>query len=154
VVVLRLADTTQYADYPMTTKLAHKALKELRVQMATGGTEVMDLTPADVFNWKAYVSRREEAAQIIGAGVTLFELRFLNTKEPNGPALLQTLGPVWASRRCDFVVHRVDGTCTRLHPESGRESKRRDGYFFVIGSIKFVRRRRTTSGRSGRSNRW
>ena len=63
------------------------------------------------------------AETIIGLGITRWEIRFLKTKEPNGHALLKELGSEWAYRRCDFIAHRVDGTCARIHPDACKEAK-------------------------------
>ena len=83
--------------------------------------EAKDLTHS-AFDWLTYVCRHQDADTIVGVGVVRFELRFLLTQEPNGQKLLGALGP-WAFRRCDFIVHRADGTHVRMHPDRGKEAK-------------------------------
>ena len=64
---------------------------------------------------------------IIGMGVICFEARYLDALEPNRRKM-NLPGPgghdgLLGQRRFDFVVHRVDGTCVRLHPSGRREAK-------------------------------
>ena len=67
------------------------------------------------FDWRGYVCNRkseEQLREMVGAGITRFELRFLslamdtNLKQP----------------RCDFVAHRVDNTCVRFHPSASGDT--------------------------------
>ena len=84
----------------------------------------MDLTVSSRFDWRTYVCRHQDADTVVGFGVIRFELRFLLTREPNGQELLKTgLGHPWAFRRCDFIVHRADGTHVRMHPDRLKEAK-------------------------------
>ena len=107
---------------PFNRKEAHRRLKEYRKELADSGLEVKDLTENIDF-WKPYVLDHPFAEVIIGPGITRWEIRFLKTKEPNGHALLKELGAEWAYRRCDFIAHRVDGTCARIHPDACKEAK-------------------------------
>ena len=66
----------------------------------------VDLSHDERYDWKRYVASRPDVAEVIGAGITKFEFRYLYT-------------PDWECRlffRGDFVAHRADGTCVRLHP--------------------------------------
>ena len=90
----------------------------------------MDLTHSEAFDWRTYVCLHEDANTIVGPGVVRFEVRFLTGREPNGHRLVATLGQQWAFRRCDFVVHRADGTHARLHPDGNGEEAN-----VVIGNL-------------------
>ena len=67
----------------MSVKRAHSKLAELRTRYtdANGENTIqnLDLSDSD-FAWRCYVANRSDAmlAQVIGPGVTRFELRFLN----------------------------------------------------------------------------
>jgi hypothetical protein len=53
------------------------------------------------------LSHHPQSEELIGDGVIRFEIRFLNGWDPN-----------MKQPRCDFVVHRANGTAARLHPSS------------------------------------
>ena len=99
-------------------------LSELREACATNGDELVSLVDVDK-PWRGYLAAHAHARVIIGTGVIWFEARFLDAFEPDrklhlpGPAGWPTLG----KRRFDFVVHRLDGTCVRLHPSGRHEAK-------------------------------
>ena len=91
-------------------KAAYKCLKEYRSRTSDehGGVRLWehDLTHA-AFDWKRYLSHHPQSDELIGAGVVKFEVRFLSTYDRN-----------MSAPRCDFIVHRSDGTAARLHPLS------------------------------------
>ncbi len=105
-------------------KTAHKALSGLRALYTTPPGQTSDVpahlqgfsqeahdltheTGAGAFDWKGYVAGRSEVQirEVVGAGVVRFEMRFLRSIDKN-----------LHQNRCDFVVHRADGTAVRLHP--------------------------------------
>jgi len=115
-------------------KEAHRWLAHLRQYCAHKGWEVIDITdglpdgvpvfdhaPTPVFDWKRYVCSLPHALTLVGDGVTRFEGRFLNSPEPNARKLL--LPEPYGGLRFDFVMHRVDGTCVRLHPSHNSEAQ-------------------------------
>ena len=81
--------------------------------------EIRDLTYEE--GWRNYLACHPYAREIIGEGVVGFDARFLNALEPNRDKL--NLPGNFGQHRFDFVVHRVDGTCVRLHPSGRREAK-------------------------------
>lgn len=101
-----------------TSGAAHAMLAAFR-QEATGDrlpdrkvgvtVEALDLTDGQRFDWQAYLAGHPEGREIVGGGVTKFELRFLAAIDPNHQ-----------QRRLDFIVHRVDlwQPHVRLHPHT------------------------------------
>ena len=129
--VLTRQDIAQYSAADMSRKLPHETLSFNRLHMACAGEEVRDLTNVDKggFDWRVYVCKHHRANDIIGEGVVKFELRFLSMKEANGKALVEQGVPQqFAFRRCDFIVHQVNGSHCRLHP--GKK-----GTFIVFGNL-------------------
>ena len=118
----------------MSPDLPHQTLKDNRRHMADcTGEEVRDFTNVNgggfKFDWRVYVCKHPRANDIIGEGVVKFELRFLSMKEANGKALVEQGVPQqFAFRRCDFIVHQVNGSHCRLHP--GKKDK-----FIVFGNL-------------------
>ena len=115
-------------------KEAHRWLAHLRqvcaraqlesIDMTDGlpdGVPVFDHAPRLVFDWKHYLCSLPHAWTLVGDGVTRFEGRFINCPEPNAEKL--QLPEPYRGLRFDFVVHRVDGTCVRLHPSQGAEAQ-------------------------------
>ena len=105
-VVLRWDDSVP----PVGRDAANMHLKRLRTQVES---DWMDLThdPQESW-WKGYVRNHNQARAIIGHGVITFG--FLRMRH--------VLDPSTADRRPreDFVVVRVDGGATRLHPHKGK----------------------------------
>jgi hypothetical protein len=98
---LRLAPT-------ITSKAAHIILNRLRLEIDVEDQDSFDMTMWELFDWKRYIAQRpQDAAVIIGCGITKFEFRYLHVLDSNTK-----------QRRSDFVVHRADGSGTRLHPTS------------------------------------
>ena len=130
-VLLCQADiNTGLAEPPQPHRMwAGQWLSELREACATNGDELVSLVDVDK-PWRGYLAAHAHAYVIIGMGVIRFEARFLDALEPNrrmhlpGPGGAHG-GPdgLLGKRRFDFVVHRVDGTCVRLHPSGRREAK-------------------------------
>ncbi|MCP4239408.1 MAG: hypothetical protein GY772_02495, partial [bacterium] len=60
------------------------------------------------------------AHELVGPGVVKFEGRFTSAMEPNRQQL--ALPPPLGNHRFDFFVHRVDGSCMRLHPHANRDA--------------------------------
>jgi hypothetical protein len=84
--------------------------------------EAKDLTNRAEFNWFGYLRCHPEGQEIVGRGVTKFELRFLAPIDHNVK-----------QRRLDFIVHRVaeeEFPHVRLHPSKfpimrrGRDSRK------------------------------
>ncbi len=102
---------------------AHKMLSTFRKE-ATGprladGTlsviaESVDLTNRNRFEWHGYLAGHPHGREIVGKGVTKFELRFLAPIDHNQQ-----------QRRLDFIVHRrgEEHPHVRLHPH-GKPIKR------------------------------
>jgi hypothetical protein len=104
----------------ITSKAANKTLKKFREE-ASGQkphdgpvpvtVEAKDLTDRAEFDWCSYLKKNfteKECKQIVGKGVTKFELRFLQNIDPNTH-----------QRRLDFIVHRLpadDDTPDFRHP--------------------------------------
>ena len=65
-----------------------------------------DLTDSQEFDWKEWVSQRPDAADIVGPGIYRFAFVWLSSMDDN-----------LKERRGDFMVSRIDGTDTRLHPQ-------------------------------------
>ena len=91
-------------------KAAHKCLKECRAWMSDneGGVRYWewDLTDGQ-FDWRRYLRHHPASVELICSGVTKFEVRFLSSWDHN-----------MQQPRCDFIVHRTDGTAARVHPSS------------------------------------
>ena len=112
-------------------KEAHRWLQHVREQCARARQEVADLTHglpdfvpplprAPALDWKRYVASHPQGWEIVGPGVVKFEARFVNSPEPNARQL--ALPAPYGQFRFDFCVHRVDGTCVRLHPSQNRDA--------------------------------
>lgn len=105
----------QVGDVPISHKAANKCLKEHRTRMSDTEGKVRqsetDLTNGP-FDWKCYLTHHPQSEELIGAGVCKFEVRFLNSWDHN-----------MGQPRCDFVVHRADGTAARLHPSKNGPGK-------------------------------
>ncbi len=107
----------------VSSKRAHKVLQRMRKDLTVAGInpaaplgfseETVDMTDLDTeeFDWRGYVCNRkseEQLRELVGEGITRFELRFLTM--------------AWDANlnqaRCDFVAHRVDNMrevpCLRL----------------------------------------
>lgn len=115
-------------------KEATRWLAHFRRHCAEHDIEAIDLTngqpdgvPAyerastPFFDWKRYVCSHTYGFTIVGDGVVRFEGRYVNSPEPNARklGLPGRFGP-W---RFDFVVHRCDGSCVRLHPSKQAEAE-------------------------------
>ena len=102
-----------HGDAPISHKAANQCLKNWRAWMSAEGRDIRiwdaDLTHDEGFDWKRYLSHHPQKELLIGTGVIKFEVRFLNGWDPN-----------MKQHRCDFVVHRNDGTHARLHPSSSQ----------------------------------
>jgi len=95
-------------------RAAHKQLKALRDSMCTTASitaESRDVSDGAAFDWKAYISSRDDLGDIVGPGISRVEGRFLAAKDPNWKSLK-------VPNRFDILVHRVDGSFVRIHPES------------------------------------
>ena len=102
----------------VTPVVAHRVLEEFR-EFASGDigpdrtvavlVPAMDLTDGHRFDWWAYLKGHPEGKDIVGQGVTKFELRFLAARDPNTN-----------QQRLDFIVHRRTAADqhphVRLHP--------------------------------------
>ena len=88
-------------------KKAHDWLNLLRGEVDPNAQDALDMSHDARFDWQCYVAFRPDAGDVIGEGITKFEFRYLHVSDSNTH-----------QRRSDFVVHRVDGTCVRLHPSS------------------------------------
>ena len=128
--VLVADDVTKFREVDSCHDEAHLWLAHLRQFCAHAGLPVVDLThglpdgvpgidhaPTLVFDWRRYLCSLPQAWTLVRDGVTRFEGRFVNTPEPN--ALKLQLPEPYYSWRFDFVVHRSDGQCVRLHPLEG-----------------------------------
>ena len=105
----------------ITSGHAHKVLAEFRVaasgeHRADGTMAVvepaLDLTVGDRFDWWGYLVRHPEGREIVGQGVTKFELRFLAAEDPN-----------CRQQRLDFIVHRAaveQFPHVRVHPHHSK----------------------------------
>ena len=67
--------------------------------------DVLDISHDDRFDWRCYVAFRTDAVAVIGNGIVKFEFRYFPNKIGNEHFVTG-----------DFVAHRLDGTCVRLHP--------------------------------------
>ncbi len=112
-----------YRNDVVSHKRAHKVLHRMRQDLTVAGItpaaplgfseETVDMTDLDTeeFDWRGYVCNRtslEQLRELVGEGITRFELRFLTLawdKNLNQP-------------RCDFVAHRLNRTCVRFHPSA------------------------------------
>ena len=125
-VLLTLKDATELSQRKAVVSIgaAHKFLKRLRAQHTvppavaghlSGFTEecieISSAASQGEFDWKGYVANRsvEQLRLVVGSGITIFEARFLASIDKN-----------MKQNRFDFVAHRRDGSCVRLHP-SGRK---------------------------------
>ena len=105
---------------------AHKFLKRLRAQHTvppavaghlSGFTEeciaISSAASQGEFDWKGYVANRsvEQLELVVGDGITCFEARFLAALDKN-----------MKQNRFDFVAHRRDGSCVRLHPSARKDA--------------------------------
>lgn len=115
-------------------KEAHRWLAHLRKHCAEAGMEAIDIThglpqgvappdhaPTLVFEWQRYLCMHPQAAFLVATGVTMFEGRFLNSREPNARQL--QLPAPYGSYRFDFLAHRSDGLCVRLHPSQSADAQ-------------------------------
>ncbi len=95
-------------DTAISHKAANRYFKEWRTWMSTAEDEVgiwgWDLSH-EAFDWRRCLSHHPQSEELVGDGVIKFEIRFLNSWDHN-----------MKQPRCDFVVHRADGTAARLHP--------------------------------------
>jgi len=108
--VFTLANAAVYkhSGGPVGRATASLVLKRLRVVSAK---DDVCLTDGHILDWRAWMQHHPQRVQIIGAGITRFMWhRFRDAPDP------ETRGD-----RCDFIVHRQDGTAVRLHPHSARE---------------------------------
>ena len=114
-----------HAGNTVSAKKAHKVLHKMRADLTVPGLtpdapqgfsqESVDMTEDSTFNWKGYVSNRkseEQLREIVGPGITRFELRFLKMARDTN----------MKQARCDFVAHRVDNTCVRFHPSASGDT--------------------------------
>ena len=128
------ADEVAQFRCPGFPKDAHRWLAHLRQVCAQAGLEAIDITdglpdgvpafdsaPTPVFDWRRYVCSLPHAWTVVGDGITRFEGRFINCPEPD-PGKLQLPEP-YGGFRFDFVVHRMDGRCVRLHPSHNAEAQ-------------------------------
>ena len=110
-----------HGDAPTSHKAANQCLKNWRAWMSAEVRDIRiweaDLTHDEGFDWKRYLSHHPQKELLIGTGVIKFEVRFLNGWDQN---MMQ--------QRCDFVVHRNDGTHARLHPSSSKAGHIVTGY--------------------------
>ena len=104
--VILLHPGVKHGVGPIAHSVAHAHLSMLRSSMNTD-EESRDLTHAEDFDWKRYVSHHAQSRDLIGVGAIGFEIRFINGWDSN-----------MGEHRCDFVVLRADGTAARLHPSS------------------------------------
>ena len=115
--VFQLAEI-QGAGTQISTTMANEFMKEFK-KIAVGDPgidgvrpvfiESKDLTDRACFDWFGYLSQHPDCVEIVGQGITKFELRFR-----------QALDFDTCQRRLDFVVHRVDTKYphVRLHPHA------------------------------------
>ena len=114
-----------HAGNTVSAKKAHKVLHKMRADLTVPGLtpdapqgfsqESVDMTEDLTFNWRGYVSNRkseEQLREMVGAGITRFELRFLKMARDTN----------MKQARCDFVAHRVDNTCVRFHPSASADT--------------------------------
>jgi len=94
----------------ITSDHAHHVLCKFR-RTASVSQQSLDLTDGRRFNWWGYLAGHYRGRDIVGHGVTKFELRFL---QPDDPKTKQ--------RPLDFIVHRMGMkdpfTHVRLHPHN------------------------------------
>ena len=65
----------------ITSKAAHNILNELRLEVEE---DSFDMTGWERFDWKRYIAQRpQDAAVIIGCGITKFEFRYLHVLDSN-----------------------------------------------------------------------
>ena len=117
--VFQLAEI-QGAGTQISTTMANEFMKEFK-KIAVGDpgidgvrpvfSEPKDLTDRACFDWLGYLSQHPDCEEIVGQGITKFELRFR-----------EALDFDTCQRRLDFVVHRVDTMYphVRLHPHAER----------------------------------
>ena len=90
----------------MAWKSAHRVLNDLRAYCDPDEEDAFDMTWWQGLDWKRYIAQRpQDAARIVGCGITKFEFRYLHMMDSNTK-----------QRRSDFVAHRADGSGVRLHP--------------------------------------
>ena len=106
------------AGTQISTTMANEFMKEFK-KIAVGDPgidgvrpvfkESKDLTDRARFDWFGYLSQHPDCVEIVGQGITKFELRFR-----------EALDFDTCQRRLDFVVHRVDTKYqhVRLHPHA------------------------------------
>ena len=87
-------------------KKAHAWLAQVRYDCAHAGVESVDLS--DDPRWREYICSHPKAREIIRAGITHFEGRFLKGHEPNAVQL--ALPKPYGQNRFDFAVWCNDGT--------------------------------------------
>jgi hypothetical protein len=115
--VFTLADCAAYTHEggPVGRPTANMVLKLLR---KTSVEDDVCLTDGDTLDWRAWMLTHRKRAEIIGPGITRFTWhRFQDVPDPG------TRG-----ERCDFIVHRQDGTAVRLHPHATREDPQVYGF--------------------------
>ena len=87
---------------------AHRLLTELRKRHRNTQNVVFrhDLTHSQELDWRAWLSQRGDAADIVGPGIKSFGFVWLDSRDSN-----------MRERRGDFLVQRTDDVDIRLHPQ-------------------------------------
>ena len=89
----------------MTHTTAHKWSRQCVWELNRRGHNVLDISCDARFDWKCYVAFRRDAAAVVGEGIVKFDFRKFHAEISKDHY-----------SRGDFVAHRLDGTCVRLHP--------------------------------------
>jgi hypothetical protein len=104
VAMLRLDRFRNQSNKVAHTK-AHRWSRQCVSELNRVRHNVLDITCDARFDWKCYVAFRRDAVSVIGEGIVKFDFRKFHVQIADEHF-----------SRGDFVAHRLDGSCVRLHP--------------------------------------
>ena len=93
---------------------AHRFLTTLhdRHRHTQNSVFLHDLTDSQEFDWKAWVSQRPDATDIVGPGIYRFAFVWLSSTDSN-----------LRERRGDLMVSRIDRADIRFHPQKQKTAR-------------------------------